>query len=973
VERCGDRVLDPQETCDDGNTLSGDGCRGDCRKVEHCPDGTVDAQEECDDGNTVTGDGCRPDCTVEVCGDLQRDPGEACDDGNHLSGDGCRPDCLGLETCGDHLLDPGEACDDGNTVSGDGCWADCGKAERCGDRVLDPQETCDDGNTVSGDGCRGDCGKVERCGDGLPDHGEECDEGEDNDDDAPDACRTSCRRAGCGDGVVDAAESCDDGNTTADDGCSPACAVESCGDGALQTGRHPTSLTFTWLGQGCGESPSDVVFTVNGVEVARVPGASEVCACAPGVRVVTLEDEPTLGLLRNGQNTLGVAFPGAGDLLAWAVARVQSVLPQEVVLHDANGGGDAQARNPDLCAAGADPAVATEVTARLLLDESCDDGGTEDGDGCSSDCNVESCGDGVRVGAEECDDGNTGALDGCSPGCRAEACGDGAVQPQRKPRGATLEWLATSCDGASTLTFLANQRFLGAARLGPVQCGCRPGAGRLEVTDPVALHAFQDGPNDVAVRVDGSPVQAAWVTLTLDTWDDLPTFTLLDVDGGEDAESHQDDLCLAGAAPAEAWVTSVALTLPPEECDDGNPLDGDGCTATFLRESCGNRRQEGWEECDDGNTVGEDGCGPTCLAEFCGDGAIQARPRLDAVEALWLASTCDPDTPPLTLRVNGNLLLQATVDDTCSCTPRLDGVFLNDPATLSLFQDGVPHTLSTSLPGDGQMTAWVLLRLVGTSTQEVVLHDAGSAGDALRRTADLCEAGYDTNLQAQVVETIRLQGEGCDDGNLQDGDGCSATCVLESCGDADLQGAEECDDGNTLGDDGCSPTCRVERCGDGVVQAPVSPTALRFQWLADNCGPAPAPLSFALGGQEVAATQVPSGCDTCTHPAEVTDVTDPAVLAALAAGPVTLSVSYPSVERDAPLSWVLATAVSPTRSPTFVLFEARPGDAARGAEDWCAANGVDVRAETTLSVNETCDDGNTTAGDGCSALCRLEP
>ncbi len=57
--------------------------------------------------------------------------------------------------------------------------------------------------------------------------------------------------------------------------------------------------------------------------------------------------------------------------------------------------------------------------------------------------------------------------------------------------------------------------------------------------------------------------------------------------------------------------------------------------------------------------------------------------------------------------------------------------------------------------------------------------------------------------------------EECDDGNNDDGDGCSATCDLESespdtCGDGLLQPEEFCDDGNSLGADGCSEVCTVE-------------------------------------------------------------------------------------------------------------------------------------------------------------------
>jgi cysteine-rich repeat protein len=63
--------------------------------------------------------------------------------------------------------------------------------------------------------------------------------------------------------------------------------------------------------------------------------------------------------------------------------------------------------------------------------ESCDDGGTESGDGCSADCRLEAdctandactplCGDGALAAGEECDDGNLRAKDGCSEDCIVE-------------------------------------------------------------------------------------------------------------------------------------------------------------------------------------------------------------------------------------------------------------------------------------------------------------------------------------------------------------------------------------------------------------------------------------------------------------------------------------------------------------------------------------------------------------------------
>ena len=69
------------------------------------------------------------------------------------------------------------------------------------------------------------------------------------------------------------------------------------------------------------------------------------------------------------------------------------------------------------------------------------------------------------------------------------------------------------------------------------------------------------------------------------------------------------------------------------------------------------------------------------------------------------------------------------------------------------------------------------------------------------------------------------EGEQCDDGNLDPGDGCGSTCLLDQgwicpkpgepcmsttvCGDGTISGAEQCDDGNTTSDDGCNADCQV--------------------------------------------------------------------------------------------------------------------------------------------------------------------
>ena len=73
--------------------------------------------------------------------------------------------------------------------------------------------------------------------------------------------------------------------------------------------------------------------------------------------------------------------------------------------------------------------------------ESCDDGNTTNGDGCSSTCELESvCGNGILEGNEVCDDGNTIDGDNCSSTCDAENfCGDGVLNTSE------------SCDDGNTL------------------------------------------------------------------------------------------------------------------------------------------------------------------------------------------------------------------------------------------------------------------------------------------------------------------------------------------------------------------------------------------------------------------------------------------------------------------------------------------------------------------------------------------
>ncbi|MCA9639028.1 MAG: DUF4215 domain-containing protein, partial [Myxococcales bacterium] len=60
---------------------------------------------------------------------------------------------------------------------------------------------------------------------------------------------------------------------------------------------------------------------------------------------------------------------------------------------------------------------------------------------------------------------------------------------------------------------------------------------------------------------------------------------------------------------------------------------------------------------------------------------------------------------------------------------------------------------------------------------------------------------------------VVAEDEECDDGNVEDGDGCTGACTLEFCGDGVVQAREECDEDTYA----CSWTCTWRICGeDGV-------------------------------------------------------------------------------------------------------------------------------------------------------------
>ncbi len=233
-----------------------------------------------------------------------------------------------------------------------------------------------------------------------------------------------------------------------------------------------------------------------------------------------------------------------------------------------------------------------------------------------------------------------------------------------------------------------------------------------------------------------------------------------------------------------------------EQCDDGNNLNGDGCSGYCTTESnatCGNGVIEAGEQCDDGNLVNGDGCSGLCQNEttaVCGNGTVETGEQCDdgnLIDGDGCSALCTTETTS----VCGN----GTVETGEQCD---DG---NTTAG-----DGCSATCqneTTAVCGNGVLE-------LGEQCDDGNIQNGDGCSSTCTDEGPVCGNG--------IVET----GEQCDDGNIQNGDGCSSTCQNEgtaACGDGVLQTGEACDDGNNTGGDGCSPTCTIEACGNGVLDA----------------------------------------------------------------------------------------------------------------------------------------------------------
>jgi cysteine-rich repeat protein len=178
-----------------------------------------------------------------------------------------------------------------------------------------------------------------------------------------------------------------------------------------------------------------------------------------------------------------------------------------------------------------------------------------------------------------------------------------------------------------------------------------------------------------------------------------------------------------------------------EQCDDGNAVSGDGCSAQCQLEVCGNGVLDPGEQCDDGNQIGGDGCSAQCQLEVCGNGILDPGEQCDFGGE---TAFCDSD-----------------------CTVPVCGDGLVNPAAGEQCDDG------NAVSGDG-CSAQCQLEVCGNG-----IVDPGEQCDFGGETA-FCDSDCTFPVCGDALVNLAA-GEQCDDGafNGMPGDRCSATCTLQ--------------------------------------------------------------------------------------------------------------------------------------------------------------------------------------------------
>jgi cysteine-rich repeat protein len=166
-------------------------------------------------------------------------------------------------------------------------------------------------------------------------------------------------------------------------------------------------------------------------------------------------------------------------------------------------------------------------------------------------------------------------------------------------------------------------------------------------------------------------------------------------------------ICVWSAEAQSAAVCGDGIVGEGEACDDGNNINGDGCSNCEVTRiaRCGDFYLDAGEECDDGNLNVGDGCTTSCSKEleYCGDGKLLAPEECDDGNPRsndGCSSSCRIE---ISEPICGNGIVEA--EEICD-----DGSSTNGPcsATCDLFEKKSP-TRARNLAIGGTLSGLVIV------------------------------------------------------------------------------------------------------------------------------------------------------------------------------------------------------------------------------------------------------------------------
>ncbi len=311
-----------------------------------------------------------------------------------------------------------------------------------------------------------------------------------------------------------------------------------------------------------------------------------------------------------------------------------------------------------------------------------------------------------------------------------------------------------------------------------------------------------------------------------------------------DGNACTTDVCQGGTCVAGPLVV----------CDDGNACTTDtcngstGCTYTPIpgcgTAVCGDGIVQAGEACDDGNLVNGDGCSSSCQLEACSTTA-----QCPGVDTDCQMRTCTSGTCGFTFAANG--------------TPVTNQVSGDCKQLICNGAGGTSNTVNNSdLPNDGNQCT------TDTCVAGNPVNSPSSYGTACAQYGGTICNGVGVCISNAICgDGIVQAGESCDDGNTTNGDGCTATCSVQSgftcagspsvctsvCGDGLVAAGESCDDGNNVPGDGCSAVCSTE-VGFTCVGSPSACTAVNYALTTSKTGTGSGSLTSSPAGINCGAT-----------------------------------------------------------------------------------------------------------------------